>query len=99
MSTLLYNFLPTELVWDIYEILHTMYMKDLCQELTGIQFSVVESNRQPFLCRIGECECDGPCNDDYDESRCHTGRMLLRRIAFIQYFNNFEECDCDLHCS
>ena len=90
MSTLLYNLLPTELVWDIYEILHAMYMKDLCQELTGIQSSVVEINRQPFLCRIGECECDGLCEDGYDESRYNNGRMLLRRIAFDKWYENYD---------
>ena len=36
MSTLLYNFLPTEIVWKIYEDLHRSYMNDLCEELRVI---------------------------------------------------------------
>ena len=79
MSAILYNYLPTELVYTIYEYLHRIYMLEVCKEMDEIQSDLFELNI-PFLCRIGECECIGPCDylDNYSGQMNYSGRMILR---------------------
>ena len=49
MISELYNFLPTELVWKIYEDLHRSYMVDLNEEFSmKYEEEVVDKNKNYF---------------------------------------------------
>lgn len=62
MSQFLYSFLPTELVWKIYDDLHASHMRDLNKEF----LDVVEDyepedpcyDPPPWACLIGDCDCE-----------------------------------------
>ena len=60
MSAILYNYLPTELVYTIYEYLHRIYMLEVCKEIDEIQ-SILYDMNLPLLCILGECDCEGVC--------------------------------------
>ena len=68
MSAILYNYLPTELVYTIYEYLHRICMLEVCKEMDEIQ-SILYDYNMPFLCRIGECDCEGDCGSEFFVAR------------------------------
>ena len=69
MSYSLYNFLPTEIVWKIYDDLHNSYTKDLNKEL--LQYSnYVKRNYDNFPLasniKLNENDYDDEMYDDLD---------------------------------
>lgn len=91
MSAILYDFLPTEIVWKIYEDLHKSYTRDLNEELLNT-FCYARDRNTPFLCMIGECDCYG---DEYGEDRqyyrCYCDyewdNFLLHRPSILKSAN------------
>jgi len=69
MSAILYNYLPTELVYTIYEYLHRIYMLEVCKEIDEVQ-SILYDMNLPLLCILGECDCEGVC---------YTGNIFMAR--------------------
>ena len=58
MSFILYSYLPTEIVWKIYEDLHRSRLKDTLYELEEIN-NLRCQLLYPTHHLVGPCECDG----------------------------------------
>ena len=63
MSFCLYNKLPTELVWKIYDINHRSLMKDLRYEFL-VQSCEYSTSLYPYACIVGCCECGAICETE-----------------------------------
>jgi len=82
MSAILYNYLPTELVYTIYEYLHRIYMLEVCKEIDKVQ-AILYAMNCPRNCMIGECDCEGDFDWKSGEYfKCYFDRNWYYRIQY-----------------